>query len=172
MNGVISIGPIAGITWRKRAVERLTYGVRPRIHREYGEIGSHELTTRTRIAMRRKSNVHATSNLNIPPRTRLHGERETEYLGAQEIQHADEENSADDHGGEGPQRSARRISSCTNNLRSIGSRIGSIFEREKRASAPKRFTFRVRTSQSTTQNTAKIPAMVRARDGLRPDLIE
>src|SRR5687767_13645839 len=63
----MSIGPIEGITWRRgfRIGSLTTYD--HLIHGEYAETGSHELTTRTRIAILMKSNVHETSSLNIPP---------------------------------------------------------------------------------------------------------
>ena len=57
MIGVMSICRHCGNHWRSgRSIGSLT-AYDHRIHGEYGEIGSHELTTRTRIAILRKSNV-------------------------------------------------------------------------------------------------------------------
>jgi len=66
MRGVMSIIPTDGMIWRSGARIGSVTTYDQWIHLEYGEIGSHELTTLTMSAMRRKSNSHETTSVRIP----------------------------------------------------------------------------------------------------------
>src|SRR5687768_4441934 len=154
MIGVISIGPRLGITDLNglRIGSLMAYD--HRIHGEYGEIGSHELMTLTRSAMRMKLKVHATSSLKMPPgqlRIASASPTTSPRIKSRTLMSRIPPitTAASAHNG-----AVAGFPPAFTTFLSIGSSTGSIFERQKRASAPNTFTRLVRTSQSMRQKTA------------------
>ena len=70
MSGVRSNMPTSGMTRRSGAIIHSVSTYDHRIHFEYGEIGSHDDSTRTSSASLRSENAHESSELREAPRVR------------------------------------------------------------------------------------------------------
>lgn len=156
MIGVMSIIPMLGITCLKgRRIGSLT-AYDQRIQIEYGEIGSHELITRTRIAICTNSNSHNTISLNmplgpLPTANTIWYSWAVTKLSRLTISIPPITTAASPQSG-----ALAGVPPAATTRRSIGASIGSIFVLAKRATPPKGFIRRVRTAQSMMQKSASI----------------